>query len=299
MANLGFLGLGIMGLPMASKLLQAGHTVALWSHDTSKARKLASEHSNAIFAETPRSVGEQADCIFSCVGTTEMSEAVLVGPGGVIEGAKPGTVVADASTVAPAASRNIGTRLAKCRIHFLDAPCTGSKPGAESATLTFMVGGEKDVFDHVRPYFEPMGKQFYYCGGPGMGLEAKLTQNLTLANMLLAFNEGMVLATKAGVDPALMVEILSNSAAKSGLLAFKAPYVLRRDFTTNFSTKWMAKDIGMALDSAREKNVPLPLTAIAQQMFQAAIAEGYGDDDMCSTIKVLEDWAGVKVGQQS
>jgi 3-hydroxyisobutyrate dehydrogenase/2-hydroxy-3-oxopropionate reductase len=131
-----------------------------------------------------------------------------------------------------------------------------------------------------------------------MGLEAKLTQNLVLANMLLAFNEGMVLATKAGVDPALMVEILANSAAKSGLLAFKAPYVLKRDFTTNFSTKWMAKDVGMALDSARSRNVPLPLTGITQQIFQAAIAEGYGDDDMCSTIKVLEDWAGVKVSQQ-
>jgi 3-hydroxyisobutyrate dehydrogenase/2-hydroxy-3-oxopropionate reductase len=131
-----------------------------------------------------------------------------------------------------------------------------------------------------------------------MGLEAKLTQNLTLANMLMAFNEGMVLATKAGVDPVLMVEILNNSAARSGLVSFKAPYVLKRDFTTNFSTKWMAKDVGMALDSARQKNVPLPLTGVTQQMFQAAIAEGYGEEDFCATIKVLENWAGVKVSQQ-
>ncbi|MGA3024659.1 MAG: NAD(P)-dependent oxidoreductase [Bryobacteraceae bacterium] len=298
MANLGFIGLGIMGLPMARNLLRAGHRVALWSHDTSKARKLASEHTNAVFAESPRGVGEQSECVFSCVGTTEMSEAVLAGPDGVIEGARAGTVVADASTVAPSASRAIGCRMAERGIHFLDAPCTGSKPGAEGATLTFMVGGDKDVFERVRPYFEPMGKQFYYCGGPGLGLEAKLTQNLTLANMLLAFNEGMVLATKAGVDPALMVEILSNSAARSGLVSFKAPYILKRDFTTNFSTKWMAKDVGMALDSARQMNIPLPLTGVTQQMFQAAIAEGYGEEDMCSTIKVLENWAGVKVSQQ-
>ena len=298
MANLGFIGLGIMGLPMARNLLRAGHRVALWSHDTSKARKLASEDTNAVFAETPRVVAEQAECVFVCVGTTEMSEAVLAGPGGIIEGAGPGTVVADASTVAPSASRAIGRRMAERGIHFLDAPCTGSKPGAEGATLTFMVGGDKDVFERVRPFFEPMGKQFYYCGGPGMGLEAKLTQNLTLANMLMAFNEGMVLATKAGVDPVLMVEILSNSAARSGLVSFKAPYVLKRDFTTNFSTKWMAKDVGMALDSARQNGVPLPLTGVTQQMFQAAIAEGYGEEDFCATIKVLENWAGVKVSQQ-
>jgi 3-hydroxyisobutyrate dehydrogenase-like beta-hydroxyacid dehydrogenase len=299
MANLGFLGLGIMGLPMARNLIRAGHTVALWSHDTAKARNLCSEHSNTIFSETPRGVAERAECVFACVGTTEMSEAVLTGPEGVIEGARPGTIVADASTVAPEASRSLGRRLAERGIHFLDAPCTGSKPGAENATLTFMVGGDHAVFERVRPYFEAMGKQFYYCGGPGMGLEAKLTQNLILANMMLAFDEGMVLATKAGVDAGLMVEILSNSAAKSGLLSFKAPYILKRDFTTNFSTKWMAKDVGLALDSARQRNIPLPLTGVTQQMFQAAIAAGYGDEDMCSTIKVLEDWAGVKVSQQS
>ena len=119
-----------------------------------------------------------------------------------------------------------------------------------------------------------MGKQFYYCGGPGMGLQAKLTQNLILSNILQAFNEGMVLATKAGIDPELMLDILDNSAAKSGLISYKAPFVFRRDFTTNFSTKWMHKDIGLMLESAQELGVPLPLTGLTQQMFQAAIAAG-------------------------
>jgi len=288
-----------MGRPMARNLLRAGHKVALWSHDPAKAGSLASEHSNATVAATPRAAAERAECVFLCVGTTEMSEAVLIGAGGVIEGAKPGTIVADASTIAPAASRAIGGQMAAKGIHFLDAPCTGSKPGAENATLTFMIGGDQAVFEGARAWFEPMGKQFYYCGGPGMGLEAKLTQNLVLANMLLAFNEGMVLATKAGVEPALMVEILNNSAARSGLISFKAPYILKGDFQTNFSTRWMAKDVAMALDSARQKAVPLPLTGVTQQMFQAAIAEGYADDDMCSAIRVLEDWAGVQVRQHS
>ncbi len=127
------------------------------------------------------------------------------------------------------------------------------------------------------------------------GLEAKLTQNLILSNILQAFNEGIVLSTKAGIDPELMLEILNNSAAKSGLISYKAPYVFKRDFTTNFSTKWMHKDVGLALDSAQERGVPLPLTSITRQMFQAAISEGYGELDMCSTIQVLEHWAGVEV----
>jgi 3-hydroxyisobutyrate dehydrogenase-like beta-hydroxyacid dehydrogenase len=213
----------------------------------------------------------------------------------VIAGATPGTVVADASTIAPAASRAIGQKLAAKGIHFLDAPCTGSTPGANAGTLTFMIGGDQQVFEKTKPFFEAMGKQFYFCGGPGLGLQAKLTQNLILANILEAFNEGMVLSTKGGVDPALMLEILNNSAAKSGVIAYKAPFVFKRDFTTNFSTKWMHKDIGLALESAEQLGLPLPLTGITEQMFRAAIAEGYGEADMCSTIRVVERWAGIEV----
>lgn len=294
MAKLGFLGLGIMGYPMARNLLRAGHEVAVWSHSSDKAKKLASEEKGK-FCETPKQVGEFADFICLCVGDTEMSRQVILGPNGIAEGAKPGTVIADASTVAPSASREIGAALAKKGIEFLDAPCTGSKPGAEGGTLTFMIGGKSDVFEKVRPYFEPMGKRLYFCGGPGMGLHAKLTQNLILSNILQAFNEGLVLATKAGVEPNLMLDILENSAAKSGLIAFKAPYVFRRDFSPNFSIKWMHKDIGLMLDSAKELEVPVPLTSLTRQMFQAAISTGHGEEDICATIKVLEGLAGVEV----
>jgi 3-hydroxyisobutyrate dehydrogenase/2-hydroxy-3-oxopropionate reductase len=224
-----------------------------------------------------------------------MSEQVILGKDGIIEGAKAGSVVVDASTVSPSSSLATGEALAAKGIQFLGAPCTGSKPGAEKGTLTFMIGGDKATFEKVKPWFEPMGKNLYYCGGPAMGLHAKLTQNLILSNLLQAFNEGLVLSTKAGVDPELMLEILDNSAAKSGLIAFKAPYVFRRDFSTNFSVKWMHKDISLMLDSAAEQQVPLPLTALTQQVFRAAIAEGFGDDDICSTIKVLEGIAGVEV----
>ncbi len=294
MAKLGFLGLGIMGYPMARNLLQAGHEVALWSNTGSKAQELA-KAGNGKPCATPAEVGANSECVFLCVGDSAMSEQVILGPNGIADGAKPGTVVVDASTVSPSASRRIGEALAKKGILFLDAPCTGSKPGAEGGTLTFMIGGDKDVFERIRPYLEPMGKRLYYCGGPGMGLHAKLTQNLILSNILQAFNEGMVLASKAGVDAELMLDILDNSAAKSGLIAFKAPYVFRRDFSTNFSVKWMHKDIGLMLDSANELDVPLPLTSLTQQMFRAAIAKGFGEEDICATIKVLEGITGTEV----
>jgi 3-hydroxyisobutyrate dehydrogenase/2-hydroxy-3-oxopropionate reductase len=294
MAKLGFLGLGIMGYPMARNLLSAGHEVALWSKTADKAKELARQ-GKGRFCATPKEVADGAEAIFLCVGDTRMSEAVTLGPDGLIEGVKRGCVVADCSTVSPSASRAIGERLAERGADFLDAPCTGSKPGAEGGTLTFMVGGKKEAFERARPYFEPMGKNLYYCGGPGKGLHAKLTQNLILANLLQAINEGLVLSTKAGVDPALMLDILNNSAAKSGLLAFKAPFIFKRDFGTNFSAKWMHKDIGLMLESGNELNVPLPLTAVTQQMFRAAIAAGYGEDDICGTIRVLEEFADTEV----
>jgi len=297
MAKLGFLGLGLMGYPMARNLLRAGHEVALWSNTAEKARQLAAEEKGK-FCESPRQVAENADCIFLCVGSTEMSRQVILGSRGIMEGARRGTVVVDASTISPSESRKIGQALNVKGVDFLDAPCTGSTPGAQGGTLTFMVGGDAAVFEKVKPYFEPMGKRLYYCGGPGLGLQAKLSQNLILSNLLIAFNEGMVLATKGGIEPKLMLDILENSAAKSGLISYKAPFVFRRDFQPNFSVKWMHKDIGLMLESGKELSVPLLLTSLTNQIFQAAVSEGHADEDICSTIKVLEGLVGVEVKAQ-
>jgi 3-hydroxyisobutyrate dehydrogenase-like beta-hydroxyacid dehydrogenase len=294
MAKLGFLGLGTMGYPMARNLLRAGHEVALWSNTADKAHKLVAE-AKGVFCETPRQAAEGADYIFLCVGNTAMAKQVILGPQGIIQGARPGTVVADASTISPSESRRISQTLKAKGVDFLDAPCTGSTPGANGGTLTFMIGGDENVFNQTKPFFEPMGKRLYYCGGAGMGLQAKLSQNLILSNILMAFNEGMVLAAKGGVAPRLMLDILDNSAAKSGLIAYKAPFVFRRDFTPQFATKWMHKDVGLVLDLARDLGVPLPLTALTQQLFQTAMAAGHADEDMCSTINVLEDLVGVRV----
>ena len=297
MAKLGFLGLGLMGYPMARNLLRAGHEVAVWSNTTEKARKLAADEKGS-FCATPKDVAAQADVIFLCVGDTAMAQEVILGAEGLIQSAHAGAVVVDCSTIAVAASRQIGSALKAKGVDFLDAPVTGSTPGAESGNLTFMIGGDEAVFTRIRPLLDPMGKKIYFCGGAGMGLQAKLTQNLVLSNILMAFNEGMVLATKGGIDPKLMLEILDNSAAKSGLISYKAPFVFARNFTTNFSVKWMFKDIGLMLESAQDLGVPLCLTALTRQLFQTAIAAGHGDEDICSTIKVLEDLTGTTVVPQ-
>jgi 3-hydroxyisobutyrate dehydrogenase/2-hydroxy-3-oxopropionate reductase len=294
MAKLGFLGLGLMGYPMARNLLRAGHEVAVWSNTTDKARKLAADE-KGVFCATPKEVAAQADVIFLCVGDTAMAREVILGADGLIQGAHAGAAIVDCSTIAVADSREIGAALKAKGVDFLDAPVTGSTPGAESGNLTFMIGGDEAVFTRIRPLLDPMGKKIYFCGGAGMGLQAKLTQNLVLSNILMAFNEGMVLATKGGVDPKLMLEILDNSAAKSGLISYKAPFVLSRNFTTNFSVKWMFKDIGLMLESGKDLGVPLYLTGLTRQLFQGAIAAGLGEEDMCSTIKVLEGLTGTSV----
>lgn len=293
MAKLGFLGLGIMGGPMAAKLREAGHDVFLWSHTASKAEKLA--ENGSVACATPADVARQSECVFLCVGDTAMSREVILGQSGLAAGAAPGLIIVDCSTVSPSASRALATDLAERRIEFLDAPCTGSKAGAEGGTLTFMVGGKPEIFERVRPFFEAMGKQLYYCGTSGMGLHVKLSQNLILGNLLQAFNESFVLATKAGVDPELLLDVINNSAARSGMVSAKAPMVFARNFATNFSVKWLAKDMDLMLESAAELDIPAPVTALSHQLLRAAIARGYGEDDICGSIRVLEDLTGVQV----
>jgi 3-hydroxyisobutyrate dehydrogenase-like beta-hydroxyacid dehydrogenase len=293
-AKLGFLGLGIMGGPMARHLVMGGHDVAVWSHNQSKAKQLA-DSVGALFCATPTEVAQNSECAFLCVGNTAMSREVILGEQGLVKGAKKGFVIADCSTVSPLESSRIAAELETLGMDFLDAPCTGSKAGAEGGTLTFMIGGKQEVFTHTKPFFEAMGKNLYYCGGSGMGLRAKLTQNLILGNLLQAFNEGLVLSTKAGVDPELMLDILTNSAARSAFISAKAPMVFKRDFSTNFSLKWLEKDIGLAVDLGSELGVPLLLTGLTQQILQAAIAKGYGEQDICGSIRFLEELAKCEV----
>jgi 3-hydroxyisobutyrate dehydrogenase-like beta-hydroxyacid dehydrogenase len=292
--RVGFAGLGIMGWPMARHLKMAGHTLAVWTRSESK-RARFSEETGASAKVTPQELAESCEVVFVCVGDTAMSETCILGPNGLIHGAAAGIVIVDCSTVLPAASKAISVRLAEKGIDFVDAPCTGSKAGAENGTLSFMVGGKAAVIDRIRPLLECMGHRIFHCGGHGMGLHAKVTQNLILGNLLQAFNEGLVLSTKGGVDPEVMLEILNNSGAQSAFIAAKAPAVFRRDFEPAFSVKWMEKDLGLAIETGASLNVPLPLTSISQQSLRAAIARGWGEEDICGSIRVLEEMTGCEV----
>lgn len=291
--NLGFIGLGIMGMPMARHLMKAGHSLTVYSHTAAKAQQLGKE--GAQVASSPADLAAKADLIFLIVGNSEHMQEMTVGAKGLIHGIKKGSTVVDCSTVAPSASRRVAAQFAEKGADFLDAPCTGSKAGAEGGTLTFMVGGKKEVFEKVRPYFEPMGKKFYYVGGSGMGLHAKLSQNLVLALTYQGMCEGFVLAAKAGVSPEMMYDIIQNSAARAGIIEYKKNAVFQGKWDTNFSLKWMYKDMSLMLESGQELGVPLPGLAVVHELFGASIARGHGDDDYAAVITLLEEWAGVKV----
>jgi malate synthase len=296
MTKIGFLGLGIMGAPMARNLIRAGHEVVLWTHTPGKAQ-VVGEGCTEV-GDTPAQVARLCDCVFICVGDSEMSQQVIFGEQGLADGARSGMTIVDCSTISPSRSRRIADRLSKVGVEYLDAPCTGSRAGAEGATLTFMIGGDERVFTKVKPYLEAMGKQFYYCGSHGMGLHVKLSQNLIIGNLMQALNESLILSVRAGVAPQLMLDVIENSAARSALVSAKAPNILRRCFDTNFSVKWLEKDMRLMLCSAEEMNISLPLTRASQQRYRWAIEEGYGEEDICGSIRVLEKEAGCVVGER-
>jgi 3-hydroxyisobutyrate dehydrogenase-like beta-hydroxyacid dehydrogenase len=295
--QLGFIGLGIMGLPMARHLIAAGHPLTVFSKTRSKAESLAREAGagKCSVAATPAELARNSDLIFMMVGDTGHVVEVTLANGGLVEGIRSGAVVANCSTISPSASRRLAEQFAAHAATWLDTPSTGSKGGAEQGTLTFMIGGDPQVFERVRQYFLPMGQKLYYVGKNGMGLSAKLTQNLVLALTYQGVCEGLVLAAKAGVPPKLMYDIIQNSAARAGILEYKAPSIFRGAWDTNFSLKWMLKDISLMLESGHELGVPLPALAVVHELFGASMARGHGDDDYASVITLLEEWAGITV----
>lgn len=285
--QLGFIGLGIMGMPMAKHLVAAGHPLVAYSKTASKAQALGQS-----VATSPAELARKADLIFMIVSDTAGVEEIAAG---LLEGIRKGAMVVDCTTISPSASRRLAARFAERGAHWLDAPVTGSKAGAEKGTLTFMIGGDQAVFEKVKPYLQPMGQNIYHVGGNGMGLHAKLSQNLVLALTFEGVCEGLVLAAKAGIAPRVMYDILQNSAAKTGILEYKSAAIFKRNWATNFSLKWMHKDIGLMLESGKEMGVPLPGLAIVHQLFGASIARGHGEEDYASVITLLEEWAGVQV----
>ncbi|MGH9470680.1 MAG: NAD(P)-dependent oxidoreductase [Terriglobia bacterium] len=291
--SIGFIGLGIMGQPMAHNLLKAGHKLAVFNRTGSKAQAL--ERAGARVASGPADAAREADIVMTVVSDSAAMEEVVLGKGGVLETIRPGATLIDSSTISPVVSRKLACHVAGKKAQMLDAPMTGSKHGAEKGELTFMIGGERAALDRVLPVLQLLGKKHIYCGPNGTGLSAKLAQNAIQATMVEVFCEGFVLAVKSGVKPQVMFEIIQSSMARAALTDFKAPFIFKRDFTPYFPLKLMHKDLQLAMEAAYAQNVTMPAAASVKEVYGAAKAKGKGELDYAAVITVLEEIAGVEV----
>ena len=291
--NIGFIGLGIMGQPMALNLIRAGHKLAVYNRTAGKTAALTAAGARA--ADSPSDAARGADVVMMIVSDSAAVEEVVAGKGGLLESLAAKQLVIDSSTISPAVSRKMACLVAGKGASWLDAPVTGSKHGAEKGELTFMIGGDRAAFDRALPILSVLGKKHIYCGSHGLGLSAKLAQNTIQATMVEVFCEGFVLATKAGVRPETMMEIIQSSLARAALTDFKAPFIFKGDFTPYFPLKLMHKDLELAAEAGYAQGVPMPTLAAVKEVYMAAKAQGKGDQDYSAIVTVLEELAGVKV----
>jgi 3-hydroxyisobutyrate dehydrogenase/2-hydroxy-3-oxopropionate reductase len=291
--SIGFIGLGIMGQPMALNLIKAGHKLAVYNRTAAKAAAL--EAAGARVASSPAEAARDAHVVMMIVSDSAAVEEVVAGKGGILESLRAGTLVIDSSTISPTVSRKMACLVAGKGASWLDAPVTGSKQGAEKGELTFMIGGDRTAFDRALPLLQVLGKKHIYCGAHGLGLSAKLAQNTIQATMIEIFCEGFVLATKAGVRPETMLEIIQSSLARAALTDFKAPFIFKGDFTPYFPLKLMHKDLELAAEAGYTQGVPMPALATVKEVYMAAKAQGKGDLDYAAVVTFLEELAGVKV----
>jgi len=288
-----FLGLGIMGHAMATNLVKAGHEVTVWNRTPGKLVE------GAGIAPTPAATAQGAEVVWLCVSDTAAVEKVLFGPDGVeqslAEGSSPNTIIADSSTISPSSTVKFAERVRARGVDYVDAPMTGSKVGAANGTLIFMVGGDEATIDRLNPLFAAMGKKIFRMGEIGKGQATKLAMNLQIALIFEGFAEGLTLAAKLGVDVEKMLPLIQASMVRSGVVEYKAPFILKRDFSPNFPLRLMLKDIRLALDAAKESRVRLPGLEAVEEVYDVAAEEGQADLDYASTLTLLEKWAGVEV----
>lgn len=272
----GFIGLGIMGGPMAANIRKAGFPLTVWNRTAARTEPLLA--AGASPAASPADVARTSDIVLSCVTDSADVEAVALGPGGIIEGTHEGLLYVDCSTIAPATARHVAARLGERGVWMLDAPVSGGDVGAKAGTLAIMVGGREEDFERALPVLQAMGKTIVHVGPVGAGQVVKLCNQVAGGLNLLAMAEAIALARKAGVDPAKMLEVVSAGAAGSWMLANLGPRVLRDDFTPGFMVELMQKDLRLVLDEAAATATPLPGTALVQQLFRTLEAQGRGRD---------------------
>ncbi|HZY30282.1 MAG TPA: NAD(P)-binding domain-containing protein [Candidatus Methylomirabilis sp.] len=296
-AVVGFIGLGIMGQPMARNLMKAGFGMVVYTRTRRKAEELLAE--GARWAESPAAVARQAPMLITMVPDSPDVEQIVLGPQGVIEGVGPGSVVIDMSTVSPRVERAIAQKLASHEVAYLDAPVSGGSWGAIQGTLAIMVGGEEDAFRRVLPIFEAMGKSITYMGPSGAGQVTKLVNQILVAVTLSGVAEALVFGAKAGADLMKTIEAVKGGAAGSWQLANLGPRIVNGDFAPGFMITLQVKDLRLILEMAQELALPLPLTAAVAQLYRAAAVDGKGECGTQAVVTVLERLAGVQARQGS
>jgi 3-hydroxyisobutyrate dehydrogenase-like beta-hydroxyacid dehydrogenase len=291
MANLGFIGLGVMGSQMVNRLLDKGHAVTGHNRTRAKAQWLIDR--GMKWADSPRAVAAAADVTFAMVTNVAALQAIAEGPDGFLAGLSPGKVFVDISTVSPAASRALATRVREKGANMLDAPVSGSVITLQEGKLSVMVGGPRETFERVKPVLLDIGPKVTYVGDNGLALSMKIATNLSLAVQMLAFSEGVLLAEKSGIARETAVDVLTHSAIASPMIQYRGPFVLRMPEEAWFDVNMMQKDMLLAMELGRQLNVPLPTTAASNEFLTAARGMGWEKKDFAVVFNVLAQMSGV------
>jgi len=284
--KIGFIGIGIMGYHMANHLIKSGYQVAAYDINTEALDRIVAD--GAIRTASPKEAASGSNVVITMVPDSPHVEAAVLGDKGILEAARPGMVFIDMSTIAPATSIKIGEVLSEKRVKCLDAPVSGGEMGAKNASLSIMVGGELDVYQEMLPLLSVMGKTITHCGAAGAGQTVKACNQIQVALNFVGMAEAFVLGEKAGVDPEIILKVLSGGYAQTRVMDVRGPKVVKGEFEPGFKSRFHYKDLGIIMDTAKSLNVSLPATALAQQLFSSLLANGYGDLDHSAVIKVIE-----------
>lgn len=292
MANLGYVGLGVMGSRMVKRLLDAGHTVTAYNRTKSKADWLI--EAGMHWADSPRAVAEAADVTFSMVTNTEAVKAITQGPDGIVAGLTPGKIYVDMSTMSPNYSRELAAQVAERGASMLDAPVSGSVITLEQGKLSIMVGGEAGAFARALPLLQDIGPKVTHVGGNGLAVAMKIATNLSLAVQMLAFSEGVLLAEKSGIKRETAVEVLLHSVIASPMILYRGPFVLQQPDEAWFDCNMMQKDMLLALELGRQVDVPLPTTSVTNELLTTARAMDLDHLDFAALFNVLARMSGLE-----
>jgi 3-hydroxyisobutyrate dehydrogenase-like beta-hydroxyacid dehydrogenase len=291
MANLGFVGLGVMGSEMVSRLLSKGHIVTGYNRTRTKAQRLIDR--GMRWCESPRAVCAAADVTFSMVSNEKALAAIMEGPEGILSAVAPGTFLVDMSTVSPHYSRSVAVQVREKGGDMIDAPVSGSVITLQEGKLSVMVGGRRETFERLKPILDDIGPKVTYVGDNGLALSMKIATNLSLAVQMMAFCEGVLLAEKSGIAREVAVDVLTNSAVASPMIKYRGPFVLSMPAEAWFDVNMMQKDMMLALDMGRALDVPLPTTAVSNEFLTAARGMGFAKQDFAVVFEVLARMSGV------